>query len=72
MNSLNGVVPGPPGVTVPILAQAGETVRTVQQERALGNGGGGQTFQFVNAGVIGSKSELANWLEEALETVRRQ
>jgi hypothetical protein len=68
-----GVVPGPPGANVPAILQAGETVRTVSQERALRSGGdGGTTVQLINAGVIGSKAQLARWLEEALETVRRQ
>ena len=67
-----GVVPGPPGANVPAVLQAGETVRTVSQERALRSGGGGTTVQLINAGVIGSKAQLARWLEEALETVRRQ
>lgn len=57
-----GVVPGPPGVTVPILAQGGETIRTGQQERALQGGG----VSIVVNGFVGSELQLAAQIDKLL------
>jgi hypothetical protein len=54
-----GIVPGPTGAAVPILAHAGEVVLNPQQQRALLNGqaGGGLTIN-VTAGTIVTENEL--------------
>ncbi len=61
-----GVVPGPPGVTVPILAQGGETVRTASQERALQGG----VSVVVNGNVWGT--DLEDHIVAALERSSRR
>lgn len=58
-----GVVPGLPGTNVPAVLQAGETVRTVRQERAL-QGGGGVVIN-VN-GFVGSELQLAAQIDKLL------
>lgn len=58
-----GVVPGPPGVTVPILAQGGETVRTISQERGLQSGGG---VSITVNGFVGSELQLAAQIDKLL------
>ena len=60
-----GVIPGPPGANVPIIAQAGETLRTVSQERALQSGGGGGTTVIVQ-GFVGSELQLAAQIDKLL------
>ena len=54
-----GIVPGPTGAAVPILAHAGEVVLNPAQQRALLNGqfGGGLTVN-VSAGTIVTENEL--------------
>ena len=58
-----GVIPGPPGADVPAILQAGETVRTVSQERAL-QGGGGTTV--IVQGFVGSELQLAAQIDKLL------
>ena len=61
-----GTIPGLPGANVPIIAQAGETLRTVQQERALQNGGGGGGTTVIVQGFVGSELQLAAQIDKLL------
>ena len=60
-----GVVPGRAGQEVPILAMAGETIRTREQERSLQQQSGGLTvvYQGTNYG--------AEWERQAERNARR-
>ena len=58
-----GVVPGPPGADVPAVLQAGQTVRTVSQERGLQTGGG---VTVVVNGFVGSELQLAAQIDKLL------
>lgn len=58
-----GVVPGPTGAEVLTVLKAGETVRTTQQEAALGRGGG----PVVHGNIIIQTNESAkHWYDESL------
>ncbi len=61
-----GTIPGPPGANVPLIAQAGETLRTVSQERALQNGGGGGGTTVIVQGFVGSELQLAAQIDKLL------
>lgn len=64
-----GTIPGPLGANVPIIAQAGETVRTVQQERELQTVGRPMNGTVVNLtvnGFVGSELQLAAQIDKLL------